>query len=49
MRAVEACWRAMDRAVKNYEALGVIRGQKIGCGGTVLLVLNALFLFPYEP
>ena len=27
MRAVEACWRAMDRAVRNHEALGVIRGN----------------------
>ena len=29
MRAVEACWRAMDRAVRNYEALGAIHGQNI--------------------
>ena len=31
VRAVEACWRAMNRAVRNYEAFGVIRGQKAGC------------------
>ena len=49
MRAVEACWRAMDRAVRNYEALGVIRGQKVGYERNCTSGAYALFLFPYEP